>query len=100
MGQYAVIRLKGHQYRVKEKETLIVDKASADETPEVLLLVDDNKVDIGRPVCEKVKVKIVVQEDIKGEKLSVLKYKAKSRYRKKIGHRSKLSKILIEKISA
>jgi len=99
MGKYAVIRIQGHQYRVEEKETLLVDKVKEDINPEVLLVASEDKIEVGKPVCEKAKVKIIKQEDQKGEKIYVSKYKAKSRYRKKIGHRTHLTKIFIDKIS-
>lgn len=68
--------------------------------PEVLLFVDGATVKVGKPTLSDVKIKIKVLTEIeKGKKIDVLKYKAKSRYRKKIGFRPKYSRLLIEKIS-
>jgi large subunit ribosomal protein L21 len=99
---YAVIRIKKRQYKVKEGQELLLDK-TLDENidPEVLLLVSDKKVVVGNPVVKGAKVKIkVLEKEIKGDKISVQKYKAKSRYRKKIGFRPRQTKIKIEKISS
>ena len=98
--KYAVIRLKGHQYCVSEGEEILVDKIGSDKIdPEVLLFVDKDKVLIGKPVLKEIKVKLKVISEEKGEKIRVLKYKAKSRYRKVRGFRAQQTKILIEKIS-
>jgi len=96
---YAVIRLQGHQYKVAEGEEILVDKIS-EKTPviDVLLLVDDKKVHLGKPTLNaKVDYKVLGEE--KGKKLLVRKYKAKSRYRKRIGFRPQYTKLLIKKIT-
>lgn len=100
MSKYAIIRLKGHQYKVEEGQELLVDKASEIISPEVLLFVDKEDVKIGTPVLKDVVVKTkILKDEEKGKKISVFKYKAKSRYRKKIGFRPLYTRLLIEKIS-
>ena len=101
-NKYAVIRLQGHQYRVAEGDEILVDKISDIKKidPEVLLFVDGATVKVGKPTLSDVKIKIKVLTEIeKGKKIDVLKYKAKSRYRKHIGFRPKFTRLLIEKIS-
>lgn len=102
MDKFAVIRIKGKQYRVSEGDEILVDKLK-DVTkiePEVLLLVDGDKIEIGTPLLTKIKVKIkVLVEFEKGIKIRVFKYKAKSRQRKHIGFRPQYTRLLIEKIS-
>ena len=101
MAKYAVIRIKGNQFKVSEEDELLVDKLGKDAPKiEVLLLVDGDNVKVGKPkVSEaKVKLKVLVQEE-KGKKLYIQKYKAKSRYRKKMGFRPRYTRLLIEKIS-
>lgn len=67
--------------------------------PEVLLLADSGKVQVGKPVLKDVKVKVkVVTELEKGEKIDVYKFKAKSRYRKHTGFRAQYTRLLVEKI--
>ena len=101
-SKYAVIRIQGHQYKVFEREEILVDKISdtGKIDPEVLLFVDGTTVKVGKPTLSDVKIKIKVLTEVeKGKKIDVLKYKAKSRYRKHIGFRPKYTRLLIEKIS-
>lgn len=100
--KYAVVRIKGNQYKVAEGEEILVSKMSGKETePEVLLMVNEDKVEVGNPIVKNAAVKIkVIEEEVKGEKLYVQKYKAKSRYRRKSGIRPKYTRIVIEKISS
>lgn len=101
MSKYAVIALQGHQYKVSEKDEILVDKLS-EKAPvaEVLLVVNEDKVSIGKPTVKGAKVSLkVVEVEVKGEKLHIRKYKAKSRYRKKIGFRPKYTKLLVQKIT-
>jgi large subunit ribosomal protein L21 len=100
--KYAVIRLMGRQYEVQEGEEILVDlvpdvkKVEA----EVLMVSEDGKVQIGKPVLEKAKVSLkVVTEMEKGKKVEVNHFKAKSRYKKHTGHRAKFTRLLVEKIS-
>lgn len=97
--KYAVIKYQGHQYKVVEGSEILVDKLLGKSEPQVLLVVDDGKVKIGKPTVKETKVKIkVLAEAEKGEKLDIFKFKAKSRYRRKTGFRPVYSKVLIEKI--
>ena len=100
MTKYAVIRVKGRQYRVSEKEEILVDKAGDNPEADVLLVVDGEKVSIGKPKAIGAKISLKKMEDLKGEKVTVIKFKAKSRYRKKIGFRPSYSRIVIEKINS
>ncbi len=99
--KYAVIRLLGRQYKVTEGQELLVDKMNDLKlTPEVLMVVEGDKVKVGKPVLKDIKVTIKVLKDIeKGEKIEVYHFKAKSRYRKHTGFRSQHTRILVEKIS-
>ena len=99
--KYAIIRLKGSQYKVSEGQEILVDKISGEEiNPDVLLFVDGDAVSLGTPFVKGASVSVkVVEPEVKGEKIDVMKYKAKSRYRRKIGFRPQYSKLLIEKVS-
>ena len=101
MKKYAVIKIKGQQYKVSEKDEILVGKLGEDKAEaEVLLLVDDGKVKVGKPKVKGAKVNLkIVEKEIKGKKLHVMKFKTKSRYRKKIGFRPVYSRLLVEKIS-
>ena len=94
---YAVIKTGGKQYRVAEGDVLNVEKLNAEAGSEVvfdevLTVVNDADVKIGQPVVEGAKVTAKVVEQGKGEKILVFKYKAKSNYRKRQGHRQPFTK--------
>ena len=65
-----------------------------------LSIVNESDVKIGQPVVEGAKVTAKVVEQGKGEKILVFKYKAKSNYRKRQGHRQPFTKVEISKIEA
>jgi large subunit ribosomal protein L21 len=101
MAKYAVIRLSGKQYKVSEGEEVLVDKlADPKASAEVLMVVDGDKVKVGKPLVKDSKVEFkVLNEEEKGVKIDVYKFKAKSRYKKHIGFRPKHTRILVEKVS-
>ncbi len=102
MDKFAVIRIGGKQYRVTEGQEILVDKLTDTKkvTPEVLLFVEGETVEVGTPVLEKAKVTVkVVAELEKGEKVRVFKYKSKSRERRHVGFRAQYTRLLVEKIS-
>ena len=67
---------------------------------EVLTVVNDADVKVGKPVVEGAKVTGKVEAQGKGKKIRIFKYKAKSNYRKRQGHRQPFTKVVIEKIEA
>ncbi len=98
--KYSVIRLGGKQYKAEEGKELLVDKLLDKKAqPEVLLTVDGEKISVGNPLVKGSSAKIKILEEVKGEKIHVYKFKAKSRYRKHTGFRSQLTKVLVEKLS-
>ena len=98
--KYAILRFGSRQYKLSEGEEALIDKVGKDPVFDVLLVSDGKKIVVGTPVVKDVKVKIkVVKDEEKGEKIDVLRYKAKSRYRKHIGFRPVYSRILVEKIT-
>lgn len=104
MSKYAVIQLAGKQYRVQEGDTLIVNKLDQVEgenfsTKEVLLSVNDLDVVVGTPLVAGAEVTFSVIKQQKGDKLRVATYKAKSRYRRVIGHRQRETVLKVVKIS-
>ncbi len=102
---YAIIETGGKQYKVAEGAVIMIEKldAAQGETVElnkVLTVVKDGDVIIGKPVIDGAKVTAVVVEHGKGKKILVFKYKAKSNYRRRQGHRQPFTKVVIEKIEA
>jgi len=101
MQKYVVLKLQGKQYKVSEGENFYVDKLTDKKLePEVLLVVDGEKVKVGKPTVKDVKLKLkVLDEEVKGEKVDIFKYKSKSRYRRHLGFRPKYTNLLLEKIA-
>lgn len=101
MDKFVVLRIGGKQYKVSEGEEFLVDKLEDAKkiTPEVLLVADGEKVEVGTPVLEKAKVNLKVISDLeKGDKVRVFKYKAKSRYRKLRGFRAQYTRLVLESV--
>lgn len=98
----AVIKIGGKQYIANEKETLLVDllqDGTKELTLDALLVIDGDKTTVGTPAVKNVKVTArVVDELVKGDKIRVIRYKAKKRVHKENGHRQKYSKIEIVSI--
>jgi len=102
---FAVIKTGGKQYKVKQGETLKVEKLDVEKDTtfdfnEVLLVADKkgDDVKIGAPTVEGAKVTAKVLEQGRDKKIDVIKYKRKVRYRKKYGHRQAYTQVKIEKI--
>jgi large subunit ribosomal protein L21 len=95
----AVVSLGGHQYIVADQETLLVDllpEGTKELALEPLLVFDDKTTKVGTPTVAGVKVTAeVVEPLVKGDKIRVIRYKAKKRVHKENGHRQKYSKIKI-----
>lgn len=98
----AVVKVGGKQYIVAEKETLLVDllpEGTKELTLDALLVIDGDNVKVGKPTVKDVIVKAkVVEPEVKGDKLRIIRYKAKKRVHKESGHRQKYSKIEIVSI--
>ncbi|MCI6612039.1 50S ribosomal protein L21 [Mitsuokella jalaludinii] len=102
---YAIIKTGGKQYKVAEGDVIMVEKLAVGEGEavvfdQVLTVVNDADVKIGTPVVEGAKVTGKVEAQGKDKKILVFKYKAKSNYRKRQGHRQPFTKVVIEKIEA
>lgn len=102
---YAIFETGGKQYRVSEGNIITVEKLEANEGDviefdKVFTVVKDGDVVIGTPVVAGAKITAKVLAHGKGKKILVFKYKAKSNYRRRQGHRQPFTKIAIEKINA
>ncbi len=98
----AVVKIAGKQYIASEKETLMVDllpEGTKELELDALMVIDGDKTTVGTPLVKGVKVKAnVVEERMLGKKLRVIRYKAKKRVHKEIGHRQKYTKLEIVSI--
>lgn len=98
----AVVKISGKQYIVSEKESLLVDllpEGTKELTLDALLVIDGDKTKVGMPTVKGAVVKAkVVEAEVKGDKIRVIRYKSKKRVHKETGHRQKYTKIEITSI--
>ena len=101
---YAIIATGGKQYKVSEGDVIRVEKLGAEAgstyTFDQVLVVSGDEVKVGDPVVAGATVEASVSEDGKAKKVIVYKYKRKTGYHKKQGHRQPYTKVKIEKINA
>ncbi len=99
----AVIKTGGKQYLVSPGQKIKIEKINKKEGSEitfkeVLLLEKGKKLEIGTPLVKGAKVVGKIIKQGKGKKIIVLKYKAKTRYKKRQGHRQLFTEVEITKI--
>jgi large subunit ribosomal protein L21 len=102
---YAIFKTGGKQYRVKPGDVLDVEKLPLDigstaEFDQVLAVSNGGEVSFGTPTLPGARVLAQVQAQEKDRKVIVFKYKAKTRYRRKRGHRQHYTRVLIQDIQA
>jgi len=102
---YAIIKTGGKQYKVAEGDTIKVEKLDAEigETvtfDDVKLLAKDDRAVVDKKELESVKVEGTVLAQEKAKKIIVLKFKRRKGYKRKQGHRQKLTSLQITKINA
>jgi len=102
---YAVIKTGGKQYRVAENDVIRVEKLDAEvgsqvALGEILLVGGGGDVKVGTPTVEGASVKADVLDQIKADKIVVFKKKRRKNYRKKQGHRQRLTVLRIREIAA
>ena len=99
---YAIVKAGGRQEKVSEGSIVVMNRleAQAGQTVElpVLLLVDGDTVTTDAKKLAKVKVTAEVVQDEKGPKITILKYKNKTGYRKRQGHRQPLTRVKVTSI--
>ncbi|MEW6548470.1 MAG: 50S ribosomal protein L21 [Spirochaetota bacterium] len=100
---YAVVEINGKQYRAEQGKSLKVDRIDmepgADVSFETVVLISgDQGVKVGAPYVAGASVKAVVDEEVKGDKVIVFKYKPKKDYRRTQGHRQKYTVIKVQEI--
>ena len=101
---YAIIATGGKQYKVTEGDVIRVEKlgvtAGEAVTFDQVLAVSDGEMKIGCPTVEGASVSATVVKEGKGKKVIVYKYKRKTGYHKKNGHRQLFTEVKIDKINA
>ena len=100
---YAIIATGGKQYKVAEGDVIRVEKLGAEAgstyTFDQVLAVGGDSLTVGNPTVAGATVEASVIGDVKGKKVIVYKYKRKSGYHKKNGHRQQYTEVKIEKIN-
>jgi large subunit ribosomal protein L21 len=100
---YAIMKSGARQYRASAGDTIRVEKLAVEpgeqiELDEVLLVVDDGEISLGRPTVEGAKVLATVVAQEKGPKMTVFKYRPRTRYRRRAGHRQSYTRLRIDEI--
>ena len=99
---YAVVRSGGRQEKVSVGTIVTMDRVKADANGKIhlpaVLLVDGDKVTTDPAALAKVKVTAEVLNDLRGPKIIIQKYKNKTGYKKRQGHRQELTRVQITEI--
>ena len=101
---YAIIETGGKQYRVEQNDVIDVELLSTAENEKiefknVLFVSEGSDVKVGAPYLTDVTVKADLLGEVKGPKVIAFKYKKRKRYRRKVGHRQKYSRVKITEIA-
>ena len=102
---FAIIKTGGKQYKVQKGSVLKIEKLEVEDGAdftfgEVLLVADGDSVTVGKPMVENASVSAKVIENGRSKKVIVFKYKNKTRYSVKRGHRQHFTKVEITDIKA
>ena len=97
---YAIVRTSGHQEKVSVGDELVLNRVSEEpgasvELAPVLLVVDGETVTSDPSALSGAKVTVEVLEHTRGPKIDILKYKNKTGYRKRQGHRQDLTVVKV-----
>ncbi len=100
---YAIIKSGGKQYKVAAESTLKVEKlvgevGTAVDLTEVLMVVDGDRVALGRPILEGARVEAEITAHGRGPKLKIVKFRRRKHYRKQMGHRQDYTEIRVRTI--
>jgi large subunit ribosomal protein L21 len=101
--EYAIVEIGGHQVWVEEGKYFLTNRVSSSVGSnlllnKILLIKKHEKADFGYPYLENSIVKAQILEHLRGPKINVYKMKSKKKYRRKIGHRQEITKLLITEI--
>lgn len=102
---YALIKTGGKQYKVRERDTLRVEKLAGEEgttleITDVLMVVDGDRVDVGAPLVPGAKVQAKITAQGRGPKIMVIKFRRRKHYRKQMGHRQSFTQLEITGIQS
>lgn len=103
---FAVIKTGGKQYIAEAGKNLKIEKLADAKVKgdkisfdQIFLVADGSKVEIGQPIVKGAKVEGTLVRNFKDKKIDVFKYKSKTRYRRRYGHRQQLAEVKIESVT-
>lgn len=101
---YAIIAAGGRQYRVSQGDVIYIDKVNQEAdskiTFDVLMVGGEGDIKVGNPTIAGASVEGKVVAQVKGEKITIYKYKSKKNYHRRAGHRQPYTKVEITAINA
>ncbi len=101
---FAIIETGGKQYKVAEGDVLRIEKLTGQTEGDtvvfdkVLLLNDGKTTKVGTPYLKGTTVEVSLKEEGRGKKLWIQKFKSKSRYKRRMGHRQAYAKVAVNKV--
>jgi len=101
---YVIVDIAGQQFKVEQGQEVFVHRLEGEEGDKlefgkVLLVDNDGKVKVGKPVVKGAKIDAKIVNHLRGDKVVVFKKKRRKGYQKSNGHRQDLTKVLIESIT-
>lgn len=104
MDAYAVIKTGGKQYRVETGQTLEIERLPDEvgqnvELKTVLAVSDGTSLKVGAPFVENAAVTLEITEHFRGKKVVNFKKKRRKRYKRKVGHRQELTRVVVKAIT-
>ncbi len=102
---YAVFRSGGRQYRAEVGRTIDVERLPFEvdhqfNIEDVLLVGNDDSTVIGQPLVEGASVGVTVVDQFRAKKVIVFKYRQRTNYRRKRGHRQYYTRLRVDSINA
>ena len=100
---YAIVEIAGQQFKVEKNDEIFVHRLAGEpgtkiEFDKVLLLENDGKISVGKPLVDGYAVSGSIVDHVRGDKVVIFKKKRRKGYEKESGHRQDFSKVLIEGI--
>ncbi|MFO7674990.1 MAG: 50S ribosomal protein L21 [bacterium] len=101
---YAIVRIAGFQFMVKEGDTIAVPRLEAEpgttvKIEDVLFVRTDDDALIGHPRIEGCHVEAVVVDHPRSDKITVFKFRRRENYRRKHGHRQGFTRVRVNRIA-
>jgi large subunit ribosomal protein L21 len=101
---YAIVEIAGQQFKVEQNDEIFVHRLEGEpgkkiEFDQVLLLDNDGKISIGKPLLEGTSITGQIVDHVRGDKVVVFKKKRRKGYEKESGHRQDFTRVMIENIN-